>query len=266
MNRILLRLCAVALCVGGLVLPDTATAGLKLSRDVILTPASTEMPQYIGVYGGLAMNYHSGTFSLTDGNTVCCTFTDGDGLGFVGGVKGFFSVIENLYYSPRLALEGRGGTLNGNQYQDNIRGAFNKIEPATFRNDFEVSLPTLNLDLLACYVLVPDIGLYLAGGASVGYVMSTDYTQSENIIAPTDITYAGTTSRSRVIATASVADFNSVQIGVRFGVGALLPLTDGIALNPEVLYHLPMLAYADANNATWKSSILLPTLGFLITL
>lgn len=105
MNRILLRLCAVALCVGGLVLPDTATAGLKLSRDVILAPASTEMPQYIGVYGGLAMNYHSGTFSLTDGNTVCCTFTDGDGLGFVGGVKGFFSVIENLYYSPRLALE-----------------------------------------------------------------------------------------------------------------------------------------------------------------
>lgn len=241
------------------------TTMLLLSRDMILEPGD-ETRTLIGVYGGVNFNTHSGTFALVDGNLPCCTFNEGTGIGAVLGVKAFIPIASNLYFSPRLAYEGRGGTLKASEFTNDIIGADNIKEKATFRNEMVTTLPALNIDLLATYTFIPDYGLYVAAGVSGAYILSKNYSVSENILAPTGVTYSGTNSTSKEISSSSFTVFNSIQIGIRLGIGATISINDNIYINPEVLYHLSLTTLSTQSGSDWKSSLIQPTLGILFTL
>ncbi len=270
MKNILFSLCAFTLLwTSALQQAYTATCFEKktapmllLSRDMILEPGE-DSKTLIGIYGGINYNMHSGAFSLTDGVTTCCTFNEGNGIGAVAGIKAFLSLADNFYLSPRLAYEGRGGTLHAVEYANDILGANHTIEKATFRNDLDMALPVLNLDILTAYTFVPQYGIYAAAGISGGYIMNQNYTESENIIAPSNVFYYGTSSTSKVIAQSSFTDFSALQFGVRFGLGAMISLNDNIVINPEMLYHLPLSAYTTLHSSDWKTSLMQPTLGIL---
>ncbi|MFN8366004.1 MAG: outer membrane beta-barrel protein [Candidatus Kapaibacterium sp.] len=273
MKNIFFGLCAVVLLCGitwqqvfaATSIVQSKTFLLLRSHDMILEPGD-DAKTYVGVYGGINYNMHNGTFSLVDGTTTCCTFNNGTGIGAVAGVKAFLPLASNLYFSPRLAYEGRGGTLRAAEYTNDIIGADHIIEKATFRNDLDMTLPTINLDILSAYTFVPQYGVYVAAGVSSGFVLSKNYTESENILAPSGVYYNGTTSTSKEIAQSSFTDFSALQFGVRVGLGAMVSISDNISINPEVLYHVPLTAYTTQYSSTWKTSLIQPTLGILFTL
>jgi len=212
------------------------------------------------------LNSHSGTYSLYDANTACCTFTSGSGTGLALGLRAYIPLAENIFFEPRLSYEGRGGLLSGNDYQQLIRGKGNTLESATFRNELEASLPFMNLDLLAGYTLVPKIGLYVCGGLSIAGVANTSYAEYENIVAPSDVYYSGTTSTRQKVFSGNLPNFNGLQLGLRAGVGANIHLVRKWYLSPEVLYHLPLTKYSTANASDWKSSLIQLTLGLTLQL
>lgn len=238
---------------------------LQAGRDAILYPAS---PQhwFIGVFGGVNLNSHTGTYSLYDGSQACCTFTSGSGTGMVLGVRAYIPLAEQVFLEPRLSFEGRGGLLSGNDYVQMIRGQGNTLEPGTFRNELETDLPYFSLDILGGYTLLPKIGLYVCGGVNIGGAASTTYEEFESIVSPKDVFYNGTTSTRQRVFNGDLPNFKSLQLGLRAGLGANIHVYRKWYLSPEVLYHFPIGTYSSENGSDWKSSIVQCTIGLTLQL
>ncbi len=234
-------------------------------RDMILEPGERRQT-LVGVFGGLNFNSHKGDYSIFDGNQPCCTFHDGSGTGAVFGLRAIIPFGQRWIFEPRLSYEGRGGLLKASVYQNQFRGANNQIETGNFQNELETSLPFINLDLMAGYVLWKRIGLSVNAGFSIGMGLSKNYDEFESYLGPSGVQYVKDNSTRTSLPSGQIQDFNSLQFGFRAGLLAAIPLTKRLYLCPEILYHLPINPVSAQASSAWKISILQPTLGLSLSL
>ncbi|MAT39759.1 MAG: hypothetical protein CL946_09170 [Ectothiorhodospiraceae bacterium] len=230
-------------------------------QDKILRPGVHML--LVGPYGGLNINMHSGYFAVYEGDILCCEFDEGDGIGPVFGVKGFVPIAGEFYLTPRIAYESRDGEFDAMPIVLPIRGIDNQIEMATFENTLDASLSALAIDVLGAYVLVPSVGLYVAAGPSLSLLMSPEYTKTETITAPPNVDYQSGTN-TQVLFEGDLELTESIVFDLRFGLGAMIQVSDGIFVNPEVLYSLGLTNISTEND--WKANAIQPTIGVMFAL
>jgi hypothetical protein len=244
-----------------LLLVLASTSVMAQSNDRILEPG-VGLQIMIGPYGGVDVNMHQGEFYTTQNGIVCCQFEEGSGIGAAAGVKGMIQLAEDFSLSPRILYEDRGGTFISREENYPILGEGNRVERVTFENRLDVSLHTLNIDLLGTYTVAP-FGLYVAAGPTASVVIGQSFSKKISIYSPTGVRFLnGSTTMSVDPGEQDIV--RPLLFSARGGLGAMLQLGESIHLNPEVLYTLPFGRLSKQDN--WKASSIQATLGVMVTL
>jgi hypothetical protein len=254
MNRIHTIHLALIL-IAALSIPATLTA-----QDHILEPAGR--PILMGAFGGADFNMHKGYFELSERGLVCCSFDHGSGIGPVGGFRAFIPLTDEIDISPRVAFESRGGTFTSLSEPLPILGLNNEVEQVRFDNRLDVTLNTVEIGAMASYTFT-DFGLYAAAGPSLGIVAGRHFTKSETIHDPAGVSYLdGSLTKTTFDGPLSMA--RSTMISARAGLGAKLPITETLTLNPEALYILPLTTAS--NEGRWKATGVQASVGVMVGL
>lgn len=228
--------------------------------DRILEPSGRK--PLAGIYGGANFAMHSGQFTITEDGLTCCAFDDGTGIGIVVGAKAFIPITDAIDITPRVSFETRPGKFTTLGAPLPILGAGNQVETMQFEDQLNVSLAGLVLDPMASYTFT-DFGLYATLGPSFSLVASKGFTKDETIANPNGVNYKTGGTAKRLLE-GDLANIESLQIAGRGGVGARIPLTESIVLNPEALYTIPFTKVTTVDE--WKTSGLQGTIGILFTL
>lgn len=228
-------------------------------KDKILEPGFRLL--LLGPYGGVNFNFHRGQFRTTDGNYLCCEFNEGKGIGLVAGIKAFIPITEALHVVPRLAYESFGGEFTEQINDIPMRGAGNQLEYWNVEEKLKVTLNVFNVDVLGAYTLT-SFGLYIAAGPAAHFTMKKEFKTTETILGPPGVRYLdGSTTKEFLKQETAVRD---MLFSLRGGVGALIPLTQSIYINPEALYSFPLTTVS--KEGEWKASAIQATLGILFLL
>lgn len=228
--------------------------------DRVLEPGAP--PLQIGPYAGVTYSLHSGRFVTRERNIVCCEFNDGAGFGPAAGVRMSLSLGEAFFIAPAVGYESRGGTFDATPERLPILGRNNRIESVTMQSTLDVSLATLDVEALAGY-RVGASGVYVTAGPAASVVLAQDYAKSERIVDPFGVTYAdGTTVKA--LYDGDMGLVRPVLFAARGGVGAAIAIGDGISLNPQLLYSLPIGAASRADE--WMLSGVHGTVAVLFDL
>ncbi|MBI5645998.1 MAG: outer membrane beta-barrel protein [Ignavibacteriae bacterium] len=230
-------------------------------EDRILFPGAARFI-LAGPYGGIDAAFHTGRFSTTSNGLLCCSFDEGDGIGLVAGFKAFIPIGGRFDLSPRILYENPGGDFTAILQQYPIRGRNNAVEFVTLDNTLEVTLHMLSAELLATYTFT-SFGLYAALGPSAGFILGNRFVKTETIAGPPGVTYLdGSTSKEMYAGSSDIV--RGSVFTLRGGLGAKIPISRSITLNPEVLYGFPLSTVSTDGN--WKVSTLQATLGVLFPL
>ncbi len=235
-------------------------SALYAGRDAILDPAIPTY-WYVGAFGGLNLNSHSGEYSIYDGPTKCCTFNSGSGTGMVLGLRAYIPLSSSLWLQPRLSYESRGGVLTSAPYTSLILGKNHTVENATLQYELEAGLPYVNLDLLGAWSITPNMGLYLCAGPSIAVAVDAAFSEYDNILSPSGVSFDTLGSTRVLVNSAKLNDYNSLQLGLRAGVGANIHLWKSWFVSPEIIYHLPLSGFSTRSGDSWKGSIVQCTIG-----
>ena len=228
--------------------------------DRILAPGGA--PAQIGPYGGVTYSLHNGEFVTTERNIVCCEFNEGRGFGPAAGIRMNISIGESFFIAPAVGFESRGGRFESAPERLPIFGRNNEVETLTFQSQLDVSLATINIEALAGY-RIGGSGLYVTAGPAAGIVVSQNYRKSERIVDPTGVRYLdGSTEKE--LYDGDMGLVRTATVSARAGIGASIAIADGVALNPQVLYSLPL--GAASNDGAWTIAGVHGTLGVLFDL
>lgn len=231
-----------------------------MPKDNILEPGGR--PILAGIAGGIDYNIHRGEFYLSEDGIVCCRFEEGSGIGPVAGARAFIPLSDEIDLSPRLQYEGRGGEFRSISDPLPFFGSNNEVEMVRFEDRLETTIGTIGVDVLASY-RVTEFGLYVAAGPSAGFVVTKSFIKSESIAEPSGVKYLdGSTAKETFRGELDIV--NPVLLSIRGGIGATLEVADGIHINPEILYGLPLNRISKEDN--WKAGTVQATLGILIAL
>jgi hypothetical protein len=111
------------------------------------------------------------------------------------------------------------------------------VEYVDLEDNLEVVYSVLNVDLALAY-RIAGTSMFISAGPVLTVPFSPQWTQTETIIAPPDVQYAGG-GNSKLLLDGDIPDV-STYLGLSFGAGALLPLSDVLSLCPELVYTLPL--------------------------
>jgi hypothetical protein len=230
--------------------------------DRILEPGNDEMEIYIGPFGGINYNIHSGEFVTTEGKLECCTFDNGSGIKPVVGIKAFIPIFQHFTFSPRLAYEGRGGSFDKPQKTLPILGEDNQTEWWTFSSKLDVTLNTFDIDLFASYYYdFSNLRLYGVVGPSLAFLFSRNFSATESIVSPSGVKYLDGTTSHKVFDSDTLDIVNTSIIQLRIGAGASFNVWNNFYLNPEILYGLPLNKISKEKD--WKAGSVQFTIGIL---
>jgi len=213
----------------------------------------------IGVGGGVQFAWHSGDVTTSDGAYDCCTFTDGNGTGFAFSARGLFQLSNILSLRASAGLEQHNGEFSSVRLAYPILSPTNSIEYADLDEALEVRLSTLTIEAQLQYMLLSP-GLYLSAGPALHLPMTKAWTHTETIAAPSDLRYIDG-SKSKVLLDGDIPDAGAFM-SLRFGAGALIPISNGIFAPPEMLYSF---AQSDVQSeSAWSVSGFQLTIGVYV--
>lgn len=192
----------------------------------------------LGISPGMAMRWQQGTMRTTDGFHDCCSFTGGSGIGIAAGLRLWIPLGTALYLRGDVGWERVTSEYSAERKSYPILGQGNTVEYADLRNDLSVSMSAVRIDAGIAY-LVLQPGLYVSAGPAVTVPLSPRWTQTERIMGPPGLRYTdGRTSRELID-----AEIPGTRpfVSLRFGAGALIPVTEMMRLMPEMQFSIPLM-------------------------
>lgn len=218
----------------------------------------------VGLDVGLALNFHSGAFSLVQNGVNCCGFDGAGSVGTLIRLRGeYYPEREDKWgFSGRLSLEGHGAEFESDVRQLPMFGANDTVEMVAFQNSLDISLPSLDFSGLFTYKVgrIPKstVDLFVSGGLSLMFITSATFDKAERIISPSGVRYLdGSVEKS--FPDLDVDLVNSVQFGIIGGANVRYPIRNDLFLNWELLYRLPFTKLSADED--WRMSNLLFTVG-----
>lgn len=219
-----------------LALPGYAQGGRRTDALLYSRPV---LPTYLGIEGGYARWKNQADFSVSDRNIPCATFTDGEGEGPVGGVKGIIYFTRWFILSPRIRYEARSGTFVSPLPGEPARNASNEIVTLDEEAQVDVTMATFSIDLMAG-IDIARTGIYLAAGPSIGFLANGFYDYTERLNGPSGFSFPGTgLNEQQLVGGRSFDTYNSFVFDLRGAAGYLLRIGRW-GLNPEVFYSYPL--------------------------
>jgi hypothetical protein len=169
---------------------------------------------------------------------------------------------EAFFLEPSVGYASRGGSFAAAPTRLPFFGRNNEVETLTMQSTLDVSLATVETQALAGY-RIGATGLYIAAGPSASFVVGQHYNKSERIADPSGVRYLdGSTEKELYDGDLDLV--RPVLVAMRAGAGATIEIADGITLNPELLYSMPIGAASRVDD--WKLAGLHGTLAVLFDL
>ncbi len=229
------------------------------------TEAAADEPlYYIGGWGGVNYNLHSGNFSELPGVYSCCPkYTSGDGFGYsFGGLIEFpgyeLTGLEGISAEIRLGIATLGGDFTVEQFIGNNVEVISNVPPygiskrKVFVDHYlESKITAFQLEPVVNYMLYK--GLRGSLGFNMSYLLSSTVSQYEQIIEPGNATFLDGSLKQNVYNDVEIREINSMQF---FGVAALgyeLPISKSAFLVPNIRYNLP---FTNISSVDWSVSTL----------
>lgn len=196
-----------------------------------------ETDLYIGITPGMTMRWQQGTLNTTDGFYDCCSFTGGNGIGLTAGVRVLIPLGGAFLLRGGVSWEATTSDYTSERKSYPILGQGNTVEYVDLRNDLAVSISALRIEAGVAYRLM-EPGLYFAVGPAVSIPFSPSWKQTEQITAPSDVRYLDG-GRSKLLYDLTIPG-TLPHVSIRFGAGAVVPLSDAVTLAPEMLFAIPL--------------------------
>lgn len=213
----------------------------------------------IGISPGMAMRWQQGTMRTTDGFYDCCSFTGGSGIGVGGELRVLYRLGGALYLRAGAGWERVASDYESERKSYPILGQGNTVEYVDLRNDLSVTMPAAQVNAGVQY-LVLEPGLYLTAGVGVTIPLSPAWAQTEEITGPPGVRYTDGSLR-RTLFDVDVPGTRPFP-SLRFGGGAMLPITDALRLAPELLFSIPLMEMQP--DYRWSMSGLDLTVGLIM--
>lgn len=215
----------------------------------------------VGLVGGLDFSWQSGSYTTGDAQFDCCTFSGGNGIGRVAGLRSVISLTPMTMLRTGVTFE----QLNANYPMETkaypVLTRDHRVVLAQFEEELEISLDLFTVDLMIAYRVVPP-GMYVAAGPAFSVFMSKHQTQTERLLSPSDIEFLDG-GRSHLLLDSEIEDLSSF-ISLRLGAGAFVPISTMFFANPEVLFTVPLNNVQD--DGEWSVAGFTFTLGILLVL
>jgi hypothetical protein len=221
----------------------------------VLTPEPRRW--FFGLFGGLNLNEHPGTFKPD--SCAECIFSDGSGKGAFFGLQIEYKPRPFIGLSVKAAFDDKRA-----DYSRPLPGRKRVVIDATTGQtdsnvvlDFErTSTVYLSYFMINPMVeLFPVKNLYVMGGVAFGFPIRKNYQIKERVLDP-NFTFRETGTNELTVrdaATAEVLDVKS-RIDARVGAGYNIPLSPMVSLSPEVIYEFPLSTITSA--AGWEAKSL----------
>ncbi len=208
-------------------------------RTDILLYSRPRLPVYFGLEAGYGMWTNKASFGVSDRNIPCALFTDGDGAGPAGGVKGIIYFTRWVIFSPRLRYEERSGSFLTPIPGEPARNAANEIVMLEEEAQVDATMATLSLDLMVG-IDIARTGIYIVGGPSGSLLSNGFYDYTERLLGPEGFTL-GTTGETEqlLVRGESFPTYNQFAFDLRGGLGYLFRLGRW-GFNPEFFYSYPL--------------------------
>lgn len=234
--------------------PDTPPA------NRLITPGKRIV--LLGVFGGAGLVQHSGPFSTTDQGLPCCTYDDGSGMAFLGGVKMAIPLADRLYLLPRGAYHTMDGEFDSAPFSYPILGADNEMEDADFENRLKVTLSSALFGVHAAYIFTP-FGMYASAGPSMSYVLSKEFTSTDRLTGPPGVVFLSGGTEKEVYR-GDIAITQSAYFAFDVALGIMLEVSTTVFVNPEVQYRLPITSLAKGQD--WMPGGVYGSIGVMLGL
>lgn len=232
---------------------------LLLFMPVLLHSQSGQnAPVLAGGMMGLGVRWQQGSITVGDGSFECCRFTDGNGIGLTGGMRILYAMNDAFTLRGGAAWERVVSKYDPSRKNYPILGRGTQVEYVSLQEDLEIRFSGISVELGFAYRMYRP-GMYVAVIPTITIPMTVEWKSTEMIVAPEGVRYLDG-SRSKVLIDEPMPDLNS-YVSLRFGTGALFPLTEDLTLNPEMLFAIPV---TNAHSGfSWSMSGFDLTIGLL---
>ncbi len=197
----------------------------------------------IGVYGALASLQHT-----TKANVFCCddgcgVFGNGTGRGVSLGILGEIPIIPMLEGVGSIGFAQRGGDFGVARtgelpILDPVSGEYVTLQR---KHSYTAELPEVIAELGVKFIPFATFPIYLRAMFSGSYPLegSSSYEQTEEILAPTGVTYPETKTTFKQVGGGEIKDISS-SYGASGALGYPLSVSNVITISPEVRYYFPL--------------------------
>lgn len=188
-----------------------------------------------GVYGQYGLAFHIADFAKLPNTQSCCGgFNTEIGPTFVGGL-----VIDiPLDYDYIIELRGGYSQVTANFYSELNTDVIvdGVIQQGVFSYNLNSSLSKIDFDAMFSYRVAENI--FLNGGPSFGLLLSSDYSQWEQVEKPFDRGVFPGEGRVRNQYSGEIENLSSLLLGLTIGVDYQLPLNrkNSLFLVPSIYY------------------------------
>jgi hypothetical protein len=207
--------------------------------------------------GGLNLNQHQANFTGMPGVPSCCPqYSDGSGNAPSFGATFSLPISRSLFAEMHVGFEMLNGTMTAQQTQviDN-----NGLAVGLFEHNIDTRISVLIFEPMAKYTLWKTLAVH--GGLSIGALLRTTYSQSETLLAPSDITFEND-SRVRNKREGTIAQTSALQAGLTAGLSYDFPINaeGSLAITPQLFYTFGLTNIISTSD-TWRISSLRAALG-----
>jgi outer membrane protein OmpA-like peptidoglycan-associated protein len=233
---------------------------LGLSHSLL---SAQELRPRWGVSGGLSINIHSADFRTLPGVPNCCPrFERGSGVGPLFGLLYEFPIGSQLLFSLGANYVDGSALLSTREPVAIATGG--ELGNGEFEHSVDATLGSISIEPMVGVRIVP--GLFARGGVRVGALLSPQYSQKEEIVAPSGVgTFLDslgndTHLRRRNGSSGDLPEAASILLHGVVGLEYELPInaTKTLLLTPGISYALGLNDIA--TGTAWKAN------GFRISL
>ncbi len=216
--------------------------------------SAQERAEHISNYGGYihgSFNIHSANFQTLPGVPSCCPrFESGTGLGLDAGIFYDLLTLLPIPLQLRLGYSAIGATLK----KDEATTVTVNDQDASgiFEHSVKGTIAMISLSPMGAYSFL-ERGRMLVG-PTIGYILSNQYSEQEEIIEPTSNGTFENGKRIRNQYSGATPNASSFYAGLSAGLQYRLPLNAGqsLYLVPEVAYTYGLTQIASGLN--WRAS------------
>jgi outer membrane protein OmpA-like peptidoglycan-associated protein len=197
---------------------------------------SSHAPYAFGLIVGHSSISNQSKIAVIPNALTCGIFEDGNSTGLSIGIFGELTVIPSfLTVSGRAYYSQHPGSLQSSQCQyvvyNQQTGVYDSLR---LKNQYTVSLDRMLIDVGLSLYPIPDIPLYLRGGASIGFGISENsFERTQTIIEPAFVNFPNG-SKTRIIEKGT-AETNQL-FGANASLGYHLHLSPTFSIMPEIGY------------------------------